>query len=155
MRISSSSKLSILLSMVAFVTIIGSFMFVASRGNIFHTHAAKADSYQPPFCEQKQICADANDFGNGNYVGHDEPSLLFYSNTPGAGNSYVSRLTLPNDPPTLPNQSGTGGTFNFPVHPAFWFGMAMGDTQSAPEFTNKCTPNSDTHIFDIPNTTAN
>src|SRR5258708_6479860 len=110
MRISSRSKLSILLSMVAFVTIIGSFMFVASRGNIFHTHAAKADSYQPPFCEQKQICADANDFGNGNYVGHDEPSLLFYSNTPGAGNSYVSRLTLPNDPPTLPNQSGTGGS---------------------------------------------
>ena len=154
MRISSRSKLSIVLSMVAFVTIIGSFMFVASRGNLFHTHTAKADSYQQPFCEQKQICADANDFGNGNYVGHDEPSLLFYSNTPGAGNSYVSRLTLPSDPPTLPLQDGTGGTFNFQLHPAFWFGMAMCDTQSAPEFTNKCTPDSDTNIFDSANTRA-
>src|SRR5260370_8820762 len=154
MRISSRSKLSIVLSMVAFVTIIGSFMFVASRGNLFHTHTAKDDSYQQAFCEQKQICADANDFGNGNYVGHDEPSLLFYSNTPGAGNSYVSRLTLPSDPPTLPLQDGTGGTFNFQLHPAFWFGMAMCDTQSAPEFTNKCTPDTDTNIFDTANTKA-
>src|SRR5260370_17223584 len=152
MRISSRSKLSILLSMVAFVTIIGSFMFVASRGNIFHTHAAKADSYQPPFCEQKQICADANDFGNGNYVGHDEPSLLFYSNTPGAGNSYVSRLTLPNDPPTLPNQPGTGGTFNFQLHPAFWFGMPICEPQPAPQFTNKLTPDSNLKYSTAPNT---
>ncbi len=143
----SRSMMSIMFSLVAFVTVIGSFMFVGSSGNIFHARAAKADSDKEPFCVQKQICVDANDYGEY-YVGHDEPSLLFYSNKPDSGNSYVSRLTLPKDPPKLPQQNGTGGTFNFQIHPAFWYGMAMCDTQSAPEFTNQCTPNSDANIFD-------
>ena len=133
--------------MVAFVTIMGSFMFVASHGTVFQAHTAKAASYQDPFCEQKQICADPISSGS-TYVGHDEPSALFYSNKPGSGNSYISYLTLPKDPPTLPNQQGTGGTFNFQLHPAFWYGMAMCDTQSAPEFTNQCTPDTDKNIFD-------
>ena len=60
----------------------------------------------------------------GKYTGHDEPSLLFYSNVPGSGNSNVYELTLPKDPPITPRQDGTGGTFNFQLHPAFWFGMA-------------------------------
>jgi hypothetical protein len=139
--------------MVACVTIMGSFMFMASRGTLFHAQTAKAASSQEPFCEQKQICADAN-YSDTPYVGHDEPSALFYSNTPGAGNSYISHLTLPTDPSTPPNQTGTGGTFNFQLHPTFWFGMAMCDTQSAPEYTNKCTPDSDTNIFDSANARA-
>jgi hypothetical protein len=154
MHFSSRSRTSIVFSIVAFVTIIGSFMFVASRANVFHNQTAKADSYQESFCEQKQTCVDAKDFAYGDYVGHDEPSALFYSNTPGAGNSYISHLTLPTDPSTLPNQAGTGGTFNFQLHPTFWFGMAMCDTQSAPEYTNKCTPDSDTNIFDSADTRA-
>jgi|SRR5579862_356804 len=82
------------------------------------------------------------------YVGHDEPSLLFYSSTPGSGNSGVYLIRLPKDPPTLPNQAGTGGTFNFQLHPAFWVGMAICDTQSFPEYTRNCTPDSDSNIFD-------
>ena len=153
MIFTSRSRMSNVFSLVAFVTVIGSLLFLASGGNIFHAQAAKAASDQEPFCVQKQICADAIDSGEY-YTGHDEPSALFYSNTPGSGNSYISQLTLPKDPPTLPNQSGTGGTFNFQLHPAFWFGMAMCDTQSAPEFTNQCTPDSDTNIFDNVNTRA-
>jgi len=91
----------------------------------------------------------------GHYTGHDEPSLLFYSNIPGSGNSSIYTLVLPKDPPTLPKQDGTGGTFNFQLHPAFWFGMAMCDDQSAPNpggssvGTNiPCTPDSDTNISD-------
>jgi hypothetical protein len=85
----------------------------------------------------------------GNYIGHDEPSLLFYSNTAGAGNSNQYLMKLPTDPKVLPNQSGTAGTWNFQLRPAFWFGMAMCDTQSAPEFTHSpCTPDSDTNIKD-------
>jgi len=152
MIFTSRSRMSFVFSLVAFATVIGSFLFVASSGGIAHAKAI-ASSNQEPFCVQKQICADPRDSGEY-YVGHDEPSALFYSNTPGSGNSYISHLTLPNDPPTLPNQSGTGGTFNFQLHPAFWFGMAMCDTQSAPEFTNKCTPDSDTNIFDSANTKA-
>ena len=49
----------------------------------------------------------------------------------------------------LPNQAGTAGTWNFQLHPAFWFGMALCDNQSAPEFTHApCVPDSDTNIFD-------
>ena len=90
----------------------------------------------------------------GNYTGHDEPSLLFYSNTAGSGNSSVYKLTLPKDPPTQPKQDGSGGTFNFQLHPAFWFGMAMCDSQSYPEFTSTCVPNSDANIFDNGSPTA-
>jgi hypothetical protein len=153
MHFSLRSRTSIVLSMVAFGTIIGSLLFVASSAILSHAKAAQAASDQGAFCVQKQICADAKDAGEY-YAGHDEPSALFYSNTPGAGNSYISHLTLPTDPSTSPNQSGTGGTFNFQLHPAFWFGMAMCDTQSAPEYTNKCTPDSDTNIFDSADTRA-
>jgi hypothetical protein len=91
----------------------------------------------------------------GKYTGHDEPAVLFYSNTPGSGNSNIYHLTLPKEPPTLPKQDGTGGTFNFQLHPAFWFGMAMCDTQSSPEFTHApCAPDSDTNIFDGADPTA-
>ncbi len=82
------------------------------------------------------------------YTGHDEPSVLFYSNTPGSGNSNRYFLRLPKDPPRQPKQDGTGGTFNFQLHPAFWFGMAMCDSQSAPEFTTTCVADTDANIFD-------
>jgi hypothetical protein len=96
---------------------------------------------------------------NGAYTGHDEPSLLFYSDTPGSGNRMTWRIKLPADPPTFPNQLGTGGTFNFQLHPAFWVGMTMCDDQSAPNPGGStvggvslphipCKPDSDANIFD-------
>ena len=101
------------------------------------------------------LCTELNEFPSGQtsnyegrYVGHDEPSVLFYSNVPGSGNSNVYRLTLPKDPPVLPTQAGTGGTFNFQLHPAFWFGMALCDTQSAPNPGKRCAADSDSNIFD-------
>ena len=110
-------------------------------------HAQTVD----PFCEVRpQLCTETKDVTDyeGNYIGHDEPALLFYSGKNGSGNSNVYFITLPKDPPTLPKQDGTGGTFNFQLHPAFWFGMAMCDTQSFPEFTNVCKPDTDENIFD-------
>jgi hypothetical protein len=102
------------------------------------------------------VCAEIADPLNyeGQYTGHDEPSLLFYSDTAGSGNSNVYSLTLPKDPPVAPRQDGSGGTFNFQLHPAFWFGMAMCDSQSYPEYTDKCTPNSDSNVFDNADPTA-
>jgi hypothetical protein len=85
--------------------------------------------------------------GDEKYIGHDELATNFYSNVPGSGNSAVYLLTLPVDPPTPPVQDG-GGTFNFQLHPAFWFGMNLCDTQSYPEFTNQCEPDTDENIFD-------
>jgi hypothetical protein len=107
--------------------------------------SAGSDGYGGGFCgEYPWLCTDVLK----PYVGHDEPSMLFYSATPGAGNSATYTLKLPTDPPTRPNQSGTAGTYNFQLHPAFWFGMAMCDTQSAPEFTHTCKPDSDANIFE-------
>lgn len=97
----------------------------------------------------------------GAYTGHDEPSLLFYSDISGSGHSSVYTIVLPKDPPTQPKQNGTGGTFNFQLHPAFWFGMALCDDQSAPNPggslvgpTIPCTPDSDRNIFDNSDSTA-
>ncbi|MBV9445711.1 MAG: hypothetical protein JO345_07430 [Streptosporangiaceae bacterium] len=98
-------------------------------------------------------CADAtytNVGYKGYYVGHDEPSTLFYSKKAGSGNNDTYLLRLPKDPPVTPNQSGTGGTDNFQLHPAFWFGMAMCDSQSYPEFTTTCNPDTDANIFNSP-----
>jgi hypothetical protein len=111
----------------------------------------------PQCSEPYALCAESNDsigYG-GEYTGHDEPSLLFYSNTPGAGNSNLYHLTVPSDPKVMPNQSGTAGTWNFQLHPAFWLGMALCDNQSGPEFTHApCVPDSDTNIFDSGDETA-
>jgi len=67
------------------------------------------------------------------------------------------QLTLPKDPPTLPTQTGPAETFNFQLHPAFWFGMAMCDDQSSPNPGGSavgpnvpCTPDSDANIYKQP-----
>ena|SRR5437016_364388 len=98
------------------------------------------------------LCTDTYTHKNyeGKYVGHDEPALLFYSNLPGSGNSSLYRLTLPKDPPLLPTQDGQGGVWNFQLHPAFWLGMVICDSQSFPEFSHKCKPDTDDNIFDSP-----
>jgi hypothetical protein len=133
-------------------SLIGAVFFLApSIGTAVQAHA-DADGPAPlAFCARSRLCVDlAESEQTGYYIGHDEPSALFYSKTPGAGNNMVYRIQLPKDPPVLPKDDGTGGTFNFQLHPAFWFGMAMCDTTSAPEFTNQCTPDSDGNIFDDP-----
>jgi hypothetical protein len=99
------------------------------------------------------LCTEVADseqvFGDGVYVGHDEPATLFYGNTPGAGNDNTYFVRLPKDPPRQPKPDGTGGTWNFQLHPAFWLGMAMCDDQSAPApgGNAKCSPDSDRNIF--------
>jgi hypothetical protein len=109
------------------------------------------------------LCAEQLDNPGGSkyYVGHDEPSLLFYSNTPGAGFNNVYRIRLPKDPPVLPKKNGSGGTWNFQLHPAFWFGMAMCDDQGGPNAGGSpnfppilCTPDSDSNIFNSPDPSA-
>lgn len=107
--------------------------------------------------DNNPICADIAHYLqelDGKYSGHDEPAITFYSNRPGSGNSFTTVLTMPSDPPTLPQQDGSGGTFNFQLHPVFWFSMLLCDTQSAPNFTGVCVPNTDANIFDNPDPNA-
>src|SRR5512142_3351998 len=93
----------------------------------FTAPQAAAANYSRALCSQNApLCTEVADSlnYNGTYTGHDEPSVLFYSNTAGSGNNNKYVLTLTKDPPSLPMQDGKGGTFNFQLHPAFWFGMA-------------------------------
>src|SRR6266581_4161955 len=128
-------------------------LVAAGIGYIPRANAAPAASNHAHIdCSKGAVtCSEVWDseavFGQDKYIGHDEPSTLFYSNTPGSGNQMRYRLTLPTDPtPTTPTERGK--SFNFELHPAFWFGMAMCDTQSYPELLSTCTPDSDKNIVD-------
>ena len=125
---------------------------------LFATFAGSARAAGNFDCDEAwSLCAEPeSSIGyDGEYTGHDEPSLLFYSSTPGSGNSNIYQMTLPDESRVMPNQAGTGGTWNFQLHPAFWYGMALCDNQSAPEFTHEpCVPDSDSNIADGSDPTA-
>src|SRR5436190_383297 len=76
-----------------------------------------------------------------------EPSLVYYSNTPGAGNHLQYSFTLPKGP-TPVNPTTPGKSYNFQLNGALWFGMALCDTQSYPEQVSTCAPDSDSNIVD-------
>src|SRR6266542_6731826 len=64
--------------------------------------AAAADQDRRLLCnEGDPLCAEtAEAIGyEGRYTGHDEPSVLFYSDKPGAGNNNRYRMVVPKDPP--------------------------------------------------------
>ena len=131
--------------------LLGGTLVLVAAAIALGSFAGAARATVPECNEPTALCTEPLDsigYG-GEYTGHDEPSLLFYSSQPGSGNSNLYKLTLPTDPKVLPNQAGTGGTWNFQLHPAFWLGMALCDNQSAPEFTHApCVADSDTNIFD-------
>src|SRR5579863_1446667 len=150
MPFSSRSKMSVILSLIVLATVIGGLAATqVLRGGVIKAHAASP--LHIDCAKGSPVCTEVYDseavFGEGHYIGHDEPSTLFYSNRPGSGNRMQWRLTLPRDPsPTDPLTPGK--SFNFRLHSAFWFGMGMCDTQSYPEQVSTCTPDSDSNIVD-------
>ena len=106
--------------------------------------AGKLALDEPLCASQVSVCADPQGPLDGDYVGHDEPSLEFKSGVPGSGNDITYLMTLPSDPKAFPTASGAGGTtWNFELRPTFWFGLTLCDTESSPEFTKSCAPDSD------------
>ena len=94
------------------------------------------------------------------YIGHDEPMVQFFSNRPGSGNNVTYLLRLPKDPPTVPRQDGSGGTYTFQQRATFWFGMQLCDNEGSPNpdglaqtghATVPCVPNSDQNLYANPN----
>src|SRR5258708_12402184 len=69
-------------------------------------------AYKPDCADPFPLCTEVANpreaFGNSYYVGHDEPSTLFYSNTPRSGNHVRYHLTIttdPADPGSPPNHN--------------------------------------------------
>jgi hypothetical protein len=149
----SRTTLAVAFAMLAAFAVPTSAKAVTATGSSTAVHTNRGD------CSlSTNWCTEVDDselvFGEGKYVGHDEPSLLYYSNKAGAGNDNTYFLRLPKDPPTQPKQDGSGSTWNFQLHPAFWFGMAMCDDQSAPGPASgnaACKPDSDTNIYNDSN----
>lgn len=119
------------------------------------TANAASVSHSKASCKEGRLmCVEVADnkaaFGNY-YVGHDEPSVKFYSNLTGAGYRQQYNITIPTEPAGAFSKSNG---YDFELRPAFWFGVAMCDTQSYPEQRKTCTPDSDTNIVDPTKTTA-
>ena len=82
---------------------------------------------------------------NGYYVGHDEPTVQFYSNRPGSSTNVTYAQTLPRDPSALPTVNGPlkDVTHFFELMPTLWYSMALCDANSFPQLP--CQPDSDTN----------
>jgi hypothetical protein len=109
-----------------------------------HLKDAANSGYHEPLCQgHVAMCIDTYDDLTDDYVGHDEPSVLFKSDAPGTGNDVSYDIRLPKDPTgPKPQNDGSGSTWNFELRPTFWFGMTLCDTESAPNYTHECTPDS-------------
>ena len=92
------------------------------------------------------ICAEVHGIGrnghlydNGYYIGHDEPTIQFYSNQPGSSTDVNWVQTLPRDPRALPTVHGPGKdvTHFFELMPSLWYAMALCDPRSFPQLS--CT----------------
>jgi hypothetical protein len=95
------------------------------------------------------ICAEVHANGqlkdNGWYIGHDEPTMQFYSKQPGSSTNITWVQTLPRDPAAAPTVLGPGKdvTHFFELMPALWYSMALCDPRSYPQ--TPCTPDSDSN----------
>ena len=130
---------------------------LASGGTPLVARAAPSTQHLAINCEYSRICPDvansADVFGTDKYVGHDEPSNLFYSSLPGSGNRLSYDVTLPTDP-SATNPGAPGKSFQFQLNGALWFGMALCDTQSYPEQVSTCPADSDSNIANNPDRNA-
>src|SRR5215813_13249511 len=100
MQRSSRSKMSMMFRHIAVPAVLGIFMVAgALPWDIPDARAASSSSSSLHLnCAAGRIsCTEVQDpeevFGEDHYVGHDEPSLLFYSNQPGSGNEMTWQLT--------------------------------------------------------------
>src|SRR5437763_5392340 len=122
----------------------------AARSTATAAPAAPATKHIAINCEYSSLCtevANSKEAFGDEYVGHDEPSTVFYSHKPGAGNRNQYQVVLPHDP-SPDHPLADGKSYHFELNGALWFGMALCDTQSYPEQVSTCTPDSDSNIVD-------
>ena len=148
------ARAGILIALVVAAGVFGSAAARAAMPSAFMPQTALLSSgiYNEPLCQShSSLCRDTVDNPGDEYVGHDEPSLAFRSSRPGSANDITYRLRLPEEAKVKPRNDGSGGTWTFELRPTFWLGLTLCDTESAPEFTKTCTPDSDANALESPN----
>src|SRR5712664_3996598 len=85
------------------------------------------------------LIQEAQEAGYPYYIGHAEPTVLFFSTTGTSGYNMQWKFQLPATDPA-PTQDGTS-VANFELYSAFWVGLALCDPNSNP--FGACTPISD------------
>jgi hypothetical protein len=136
-------------SLVAFIGVFAAGLVPFTNSSVVTARAAPASPHMALNCEYASNCAEVANpteaFGSDTYVGHDEPSAVFYSNQAGAGNQMSYHIRLPRDP--SPDNPATK-SYTFELNGAQWLGLALCDSESYPEQVRTCTPDSDTNIVD-------
>lgn len=123
----------------------GSFGFLARAQTTGGGLDCNGWSHLSPSIKKTLPCADPHGpnggrfYDNGWYVGHDEPSVQFFSARPNSANNLAYRITLPKRDP-VPTQSGSS-VATFELTPAIWFSLTLCDANSYPQ--NPCIPDSD------------
>ena len=144
-RVASHRKVPVLVALVALTA--GLLMTLQSASASPRTTALTKitrGSDNDPLCSSHaSLCTDVYSKLTSEYVGHDEPSVEFKSSVPGSGNDMTYTLHAAEGPEAAAAADGSGGTWNFELRPTFWFGLTLCDTESAPEYTKMCTPDSD------------
>jgi len=90
---------------------------------------------------RQDLIDDAHASGYPYYIGHAEPTVLFFSTTGTSGYNMKWKFSLPATDPA-PTQNGSS-VANFELYSAFWIGLALCDPNSNP--FGSCTPVSDTN----------
>ena len=73
----------------------------------------------------------------------------------GSGNNNYWNVTLPRQPQGFPSQAGAGSpSWDFQLHPAFWFGMAHVRQHVVSELHETCNPDTDSNIYEGTNPSA-
>ena len=93
-------KLRRLVAIPGTVLLVGATLAAANLGAVAPA-AASTGQHAAINCEYSALCAEvanSSDVFGSEYVGHDEPSAVFYSNVPGSGNHMTYSLRLPRDP---------------------------------------------------------
>ncbi|HEY2044288.1 MAG TPA: hypothetical protein VGH11_16555 [Jatrophihabitans sp.] len=142
----SGKSISLMLGTLASVAILALAMTAGAATPVRVRSQATTPPVTSVCAGAKFLCTEVADSESvfGHYVGHDEPSVLFYSDKAGSGNRMAYSGIIPKDPPANPIPGKR--SYNFQLYPAFWYGMALCDTQSYPETVSTCAPDSNSNI---------
>ena len=114
---------------------------LASLALVFPAAASGQATYEPDCndpdahdiaCTEptKAAIQKAHDLGYEYYIGHAEPTALFFSNTGASGNNMQWKFKLPATEPN-PTQNGSK-VANFELFPTAWIGIELCDPNSNP-----------------------